>query len=381
MKKDNIPSFIYMFSYSIYLIFTMLYYSFYGIYINSYYKYILVFCVLLLILKEILSKNIKIKDLFFLIVCLALTYILFLHLNGMSMFPLFFFIYSSRNIEFRKIVKLTIYLMSFMLLFIVISSFLGVIPDYVSYNNGRRRHFLGFRYALVPSVYAFNLTALILYLKQDLSLFKIFIIVLINYLFFYYTGSRLSFALSLLLIIFSKYKIKSKIILKLFVLSFPVCCVFSLFMIYNFNPNDSKMFKLNEKLGYRLSLGQQSLNEYSINLFGNDTEFIGNGVDFYGNKSNKTYNYVDCLYLNILEKYGIIFTILFVIMFFYESIYLYKKGECYLLLVLFILGIRGMIDDLGIYLNFNTFLLLFGYQFNSIKSLNLRKDEKKDVKI
>ena len=63
MKK--IQEKLFFLSLGLYLIFTILNTSFYAIYINSFSKLLMVLCVLILILKEILLKELPIAGLYF----------------------------------------------------------------------------------------------------------------------------------------------------------------------------------------------------------------------------------------------------------------------------------------------------------------------------
>ena len=73
-----------------------------------------------------------------------------------------------------------------------------------------------------------------------------------------------------------------------------------------------------------------------------------------------TYNYVDCLYVMLLLRYGLVFFVIFIGILTITCIYLYKKKEYYLLLLMAILSLHGIIDDLMIYLYYNTFWLVIG---------------------
>ena len=92
------------------------------------------------------------------------------------------------------------------MLFIIISlSLVGVIPNYeFDAGSSRPRFFLGFGYALFPPAYFFNIAALILYLKKDkVNIVLIFVEALVNYWLYIKTDSRLSYGLTLLVIIAS----------------------------------------------------------------------------------------------------------------------------------------------------------------------------------
>ena len=52
----------------------------------------------------------------------------------------------------------------------------------------------------------------------------------------------------------------------------------------------------------RLSLGKKSLERDGVTFFSRHISWVGNGLDAFGNSSNKVYTYVDCLYVKILQR-------------------------------------------------------------------------------
>lgn len=103
-------------------------------------------------------------------------------------------------------------------------------------------------------------------------------------------------------------------------------------------------------------------------MFGNkNLVFVGNGLDMYGGKSTGMYNYVDCLYIQVVQKYGLI---LFIIVLFAITYALYRSylaGDVYYLIIMTFIAGHCIIDDLPLYFYNNTFWLgigplLFGHE-------------------
>ena len=68
---------------------------------------------------------------------------------------------------------------------------------------------------------------------------------------------------------------------------------------------------INEVFNNRLKFGNRSLILYGISMFGKkNMEWIGNGLDSAGNKSAKTYLWVDNFYISILQRFGIFLTVI-----------------------------------------------------------------------
>ncbi|MBZ4284048.1 polymerase, partial [Streptococcus pneumoniae] len=59
-------------------------------------------------------------------------------------------------------------------------------------------------------------------------------------------------------------------------------------------------------LGGRIYLMNKSLNLYGFGLFGRPVEWNGNGLTIEGVRNYQTYLYVDNLYVQILQKFGLL---------------------------------------------------------------------------
>ena len=164
------------------------------------------------------------------------------------------------------------------------------------------------------------------------------------------------------------------------VFSFILCSIFSLVTTINYDYSNPYMSKLNEILGRRLYLGHISLDMYPINLLGHDTKYIGNGLDMYGNKTSGTYFYVDCLYLNLLEKYGLIFTVILLLLLTYSLSNTLKEKDYFLLVILTFFALHGIIDDLEIYIYYNTFWFIISKNFSkNLKSIDYIERSKYEI--
>lgn len=373
----SVNEMLFFFAYGLYIFIGIMNISFFQIYTNNITKYINILCMLILLYNELLNKKICIKEIFLLLFVSLLAFPVTIHNNG-TLFIMILFIYCARSIDFRKIAKFSL-LESILLLFLVIfSSKIGIITNYISTEGGRIREYLGFRYALFSPMILFNITALELYLHKDkFSPFRYIILFILNYYVYIKTDSRLSFYLSILLILFiailtrfPNFFKKRNVLCKIMVFSFILCSIFSLVTTINYDYSNPYMSKLNEILGRRLYLGHISLDMYPINLLGHDTKYIGNGLDMYGNKTSGTYFYVDCLYLNLLEKYGLIFTVILLLLLTYSLSNTLKEKDYFLLVILTFFALHGIIDDLEIYIYYNTFWFIISKNFSKYLKSN-----------
>lgn len=377
--KINLSEFLFFVSYGIYIIINLLRASFYQKYISTAaFKYIMCICILLLIMKEVFHKKILLKDIFILLMCIGLSFIILKNINGQfAMLPLFLLIYSARDIEFRKISQFTITISMIILVIVIMSSKLNIIKNYIYINDkGRIREYLGFRYALYPSTILFNIVTLDLYTNLNkCSKFRFIFWAVLSYWLYSYTDSRLTFITSLILILvmfiiklFPNLLRKKKFVFNLLIGSFIWCAIFSITFTNKYNSQIGWMYNLNEFLGNRLELGKRSIEDNGISLLGNELKFIGAGLDSEGNRAQGKYNYVDCFYLLILQRYGVLFFFVFMSILTLTMLKIYKKGNYLLLFILFTIAIHGIIDDLILWPYYNTFWFSISeYLFSSKK--------------
>ena len=107
---------------------------------------------------------------------------------------------------------------------------------------------------------------------------------------------------------------------------------------------------------------------YGYNLFGQKINWIGNGLDINGQRGLSEYLYVDNLYIQILQRYGLFVLIILLVIFTLTLYHLLKQKQYVLSLILITLSFHAMIDDLIINLHYNIFLILIGTLMNQTQS-------------
>lgn len=332
-------------------------------------RLIRLFCLSLLLLCELVGGKHGVASILFLFFVFSADLLLTEQLNSAVMEGLLF-IYCGRNYSFRKAALTSFVSITMALVIVIGASSLGIIRDYVDISAMRTRHYLGFLYSLHPSMYVFTLTCLWIYIREDdLQIVEFVILTALNYLVYKATVSRLSFALALLIIFVALFVrlTKGKFILNgpvglLCVSSFIIAAVFSVVVTKLYTPADPLFAKLNSSslLSGRLSLGQNALDTYGITAFGQSIEFIGNGLRADGSLTVGRYNYIDCLYILILVRYGWFYLIGFLALMTIAARHAWQTRDPYLLVILAVAALHCVIDDLMFYLYFNPFLLLAG---------------------
>ena len=371
IRKNSFSEVIFFSAYFIYLFFALLRTSFYCRYFEgTIYTAIKLFCIYLLILNEVIKSKLTLKSLRGLFVCGAMYVVIAYNTSFFSdVVMLLAFVYCGRNISFEKIAKTTIYTSSSILIFVILSSYAGIINNYIENTEMRRREYLGFRYSLYPAAIIFNITALVLYINRGkIKLRQVLLLLISNFFVFYKTNSRLSFYMAVLMIIimplfqkFPKILENSKIFHIGMGLSFIIAAVCSVVLTVIYNPNIEWMKKLNAIFNDRLKFGNRSLMMYGVSILGKrNMEWIGNGLDSAGNKSTETYLWVDNFYISIIQRFGILVSIVIILLLTFTLFKCWKVKNCYLMLILTLIAGHCMIDDLFLYLNYNTFWFVIG---------------------
>ncbi len=368
IKRSFLKNTLFYIPYVIYLLYSLINTSFYAKYVSSYGKILLLICFLLLIIREAIDFKLNYREgilVFILTLIAGYFYIYF----GISQSLLPIFIYSARNMDVVKIFRISYRISLFILLFIILSSYIGIIQNYISYSATRERQYLGFRYALYPSSIFCNIIFLKVYLeKENISWLALGALLIGNYVLFQYTDSRLTFILGLLLLIVSAMMKKIPAIKRLalnrsFLGIFFLSAIFSIYLTLNYNYLSDWQANLNEQLGGRLALGYSTLKFYGYGLFGKQLSLVGNGLDEDGFLNTATYDYVDNLYVLILLKAGIIFLIIFLVGMTIIMRKIYRRKDSYLYIIFILLALHGVIDDLILLPQYNSFWFVVGALF------------------
>lgn len=355
----------------LYLITAFLCTSFYAPYVIGWPARIAhLICVFLLVLNELSDLHLSKETLMKIAICVFLYGIAAYHDGPMSDPALLFvFIFCGRNISFEKIAKMSLYASCILLGFIIVSSYIGIITNYVENYDNRRREYLGFLYSLYPAAHMSNITSLTMYLKRKSIDWKVVsILVLANIWIFVKTNSRLSFGLSMLticLVFVFQYLPKllenNKIIHMGMKLSFALSASVSVIFTLLYSEKNFLMNFLNRFFGNRLYFGKRSLFQYGVSLFGNSNiELIGNGLDKNGVAPVGEQLYVDSLYIQVMQKFGIIFVVLVLIFLTIAMFEIVERKKYILAFILTMIAIHCIIDDLFMGISYNPFWFAIG---------------------
>ncbi|WP_274460073.1 hypothetical protein [Gemella haemolysans] len=368
LEKSSLKNLLFYFSYSIYLGYNLLDTSFYSKNINVFGNLLIIIVLVMLIFKEVIDFKVNSRDLTLFII-LAIIGGLFFNYMGYNYAMLPFFVYSARNVNTTTIVKISYRISLVLLIFIIVSSYLGWITNYITYDGGRKREYVGFRYSLFGPAILCNIIFLKVYLEKDNIKWRTLMFLIIgNYALYEFTDSRLTFGLGMLLLIltiliklFSKFK--RVLMNKILIGSYVVSGLLSLYFTIGYNHLSEWHSNINEFLGGRLSLGYSTLKYYGYGLLGKRITLVGNGLDVDGYITTETYDYVDNLYIQLLLKLGLLFLVIFILGMTIVMWRVYRLNDIYLYIIFSLLALHGIIDDLMILPQYNSFWFVIAALF------------------
>ena len=293
------------------------------------------------------------------------------------------FIYTLRDVPFKKVAQTSLVVSICLLLFVIISAKFGIITNYIEISGPRVRSYLGFRYALFPSILLMNIVAIVFYLKQNKIRYWQWVLLALSVYWVYdQTDSRLTFYSSCILLVTNLLmkwipNLFTNLgnIFNIFKLTFIVNAVASFWLAQTYLNStnvfvNNFLFKLNHMLGGRIFLANKSLQLYGFGLLGRQVYWNGNGLTVEGVRNYQTYLYVDNLYVQILQKYGLLILALMVSLLTLTLFKVIKSRQWILAFILILMSFHSMIDDLNLYLHNNIFWILLGsliypdYQFS-----------------
>ena len=227
-----------------------------------------------------------------------------------------------------------------------------------------------------------NIVGLYIYIKQENITYKSLLLLLVSVLWIYLqTNSRLTtlssivlLTLGILLKRFPKLLTRIRYLLIFLIPSYIFAAVASYIVAGKYTSAGSGLRAVDNFLGGRIYLASKSLYIYGFDWLGKNIQWVGNGLSEDGKRSTMSYLYVDNLYIQVLQKYGLLYLIIFVTLLTLTLFILYKQRQYLLLLILSILAAHAMIDDLTFNLHYNFFLVLLALPF-AVKSMKIYKKE------
>ena len=368
LEKSSLKNLLFYFAYSVYLAYNLLDTSFYSKNIQIFGNLLIVAVLAMLIFKEAIDFKVNSRDLILLIILAVISGLFYIYMgSNYAILPIF--IYSARNVNVTTILEISYRISLILLVFIILSSYLGWITNYITYDGGREREYVGFRYSLFGSAILCNIIFLKVYLEKDNIKWRTLIFLIIgNYALYEFTDSRLTFGLGMILLVLTILmkmfpKFKRVLINKIIIGSYVLAGMLSLYFTIGYNHLSEWQSNINEFLGGRLSLGHSTLKYYGYGLFGKKISLVGNGLDIDGYITTETYDYVDNLYVQLLLKLGLLFLVIFILGMTIVMWRVYRLNDIYLYIIFSLLALHGIVDDLMILPQYNSFWFVIAAVF------------------
>ncbi|MBS6007242.1 MAG: hypothetical protein KIB43_09810 [Clostridium baratii] len=374
--KITISEILFYLAYTMWIIANVLEFTYYRDlpFARDIFKVLIILSMIILFQKIIYDNKYSLKTLKWLLLFILIL-LISIRTNSNEILYITIFIYSARNIEFKKIAKFTFYLQSILMIIVIGGALLGIIPNEMFIrSNGTIRYALGYTWCTFSSNFFFHIILLYVFIKDkmDFKLINLAIILIINRILFNLTDTKFVYYLIILLMItvyinkYIKRDIKVNLINKLiYEYSFLISAVISIGLSILYNPNNNILNSLNNILTDRLGLGHGAFLQYGIPLLGQKVIWI-TGTN---RPSNSIYMYVDSSYLNIAINYGLIILLLICMGFTFILKGAMKNNKKTVLIVLLFFAIHNITDPQLLDLRYQPFLLMFGIFFRDNKKV------------
>lgn len=299
---------------------------------------------------------------FILILCVSF------RLYGLFFFTGCLFVLLSSYVETNKILKSFIYFSATTLIITIVFNKLGLVDSVISVGD-RVRTSLGFSYMAEPSEILFYVTcSYLVYKKQDITYIEIMGLELLNVLLYSATQTRTPFFMATLALIGTlilklvnfKVSILNNKLIKFVIVNIYWICLALFFVLLNTYP-DNVFWNLNKLLSGRLYLSLLGLQRWGISLWGTNTKFVTDNV---ANVAGGQYNYIDSSYLQSLIIYGLIFTIIVLVMFSVLTYVAIRRKDVIFILILICVAIHSMFDPVLLVQWYSPFFIIAGKCFN-----------------
>ncbi|MCR4903539.1 MAG: hypothetical protein K6A23_11825, partial [Butyrivibrio sp.] len=246
------------------------------------------------------------------------------------------------------------------------------------------RHCFGYCYPLILPCYIMNIAMLMAIMrKEKVSWTEIGLVILFGATFYRWCKAELSGSVTILvslamLIVKTYPKILTsdfilwKVVDRIAVGIYPICVGVSLWFTFKFDYSIVWMQKLNDMTGGRLYLQSKGFQANGFKLLGDKLFFVGAGIDAYGEVAQGEYNYVDNIYIALLLRYGILFSVIAIILLTVAMYYCYQKKMRIWLWMLSLWALHGLFEDKMHLAYYNSLLLMIGQAVQKVDMSFLR---------
>lgn len=338
-------------------------------------KLINLFIGVFLLFKEINSieedkKTLSVIGITGLILFLLLMFFIRKNSYGILFFDIGLFIFSARDIDFKRIAKVSFGIDAVVLLSVITLNRMGKLASFfvqnLSIEDGKFRNSLGFSYTSFPSQIAFYMTLCYVVMRnKKIKTYELIILELVNIYIYSKTLTSNPFVWSTIVLLY--IFVSNNLFKKNFISGTPIIkegVKFSfliapaiLFWIL-FKAPQSIFFMVDKFVHNRLELSVLGIKNWGISMLGQPIHFITSTAN-----SIYQYNYIDSFYVQQLVVDGWLFTIIILILFTIVMIHEVNIKNDILVMCLVAVAFHAMFDPQLIWIWYSPFALLLGKAF------------------
>lgn len=306
-----------------------------------------------------------------LIIGFSCTFLIYINSGYLNPFFWFMILFGCKNISFSKILKVYLLITASITILALCAALLGVIENLIYESGGRGvRIAFGSVYVTDFASHIFYMILTYCYLKAEkLKAYHFVGIFIITGLIYYFCNTRLD-CISIIMIVLlfginqwlqrlpydgkgllNKWK---KLWRWLGLVSMPLMAMFSFYITAFYNKDNRLMVILDKLISNRLRLGKSGLDMYPVKLWGQPVEMVGAGGTI---KWPDNYFFIDCSYIHVLLRYGVLFLTLLLIIY---VLCCYKhKYDIYFLFAIMLVSLNCVIAHHIIDIVYNPFASAF----------------------
>lgn len=338
-----------------------------------FYRTLLVIGITLVMLHLMTVKDMQKKE----IVAMAIVTFVFLMSHYVSgydfLVDLLILILGAYRVDFEKILKTYMAVWLVLMAITIVGALTGAAENLVYHqgeNGERTRMALGICYPTDFAAYvAYMMFVFVCLRDKYITYIEIGAMAVLAGVVYWITDARTDFmvmALLIVLVLFAKRKyniirlaLKSRTIMKSIIFIPLAVSAVPWILTCLYNQKNVLWQKIDAMLSSRLYLGNIAVNNYRLTFFGQYIQESGFGgsLDWPDN-----YFFIDCSYISIGLKYGLVFLMLILILEIFIIVRALKKKQMFLVVVIYTIIIHSMMEHHYIQYWYNPFLLgLFCY--------------------
>lgn len=323
--------------------------------------------VLMILIKVLFCDIYSVRFFWSFVISLGVGILIYLRSGYMEPILWIIMLFGAKNVSFKKILQSYLIVNISVMVLAFVASMMNIIENlqYTREQGIQLRNSFGIIYPTDFASHVFFIMAVIFFvMRGKLKVWHYIVSILIAALTYYFCYTRLDVGCIFILIAvflfadfinkknapFAKYK-KNTTYKMSWIIPFLAAAMYVASKIYR--SDISILVKLNTLMSNRLALGKKGLSEYGMTPFGQYIDMVGNGGSMV---HVKDYFFIDCSYLYVYLKYGIVFFLMILLV----SVLCCRKQkkDLYFLMVMAVIGINCMIAHHIIELAYNPFFLI-----------------------